>query len=107
MILVAGENVFPAEIENALAAHPKVADAAVVGVPDEHTGEAVLAHVVFRPGEQASTRELMLFLRSRLADFKLPNRYEVIDAVPRNPSGKILRRELREPYWQGHERRVN
>ncbi|SCL58475.1 long-chain-fatty-acid--CoA ligase [Micromonospora yangpuensis] len=107
MILVGGENVFPAEIENALAAHPAVADVAVVGVPDDHTGEAVLAHVVFRPDQQASTRQLMLFLRGRIADFKLPSRYQVLDAVPRNPSGKILRRELREPHWRGHQRRVN
>lgn len=108
MILVAGENVFPAEVENVLARYPKVGDVAVIGVPDETTGEAVMAFIEPKPGSaRPSTRELVLFLRSHLANFKLPSRWAFIDEVPRNPSGKILRRELRKAYWSDMERLVN
>ncbi|MFV0374030.1 long-chain-fatty-acid--CoA ligase [Microbacterium sp.] len=106
MILVAGENVFPAEVENALAEHPSVADAAVIGIPDDDAGEAVLAYIVVE-GEPPRTRDLALFLRDRLAPFKRPTRYEFVDAVPRNPSGKILRRALRGEHWAGRDRQVN
>src|SRR5690606_32093213 len=91
MILVAGENVFPAEVENALAGHPAVNDVAVIGVPDDASGEAVLAYIV--PHETIPTsRDLALFLRDRLAAFKRPTQYLFVDTIPRNPSGKILRR---------------
>ncbi len=91
-ILVAGENVYPAEIENALESHPGVAEAVVVGAPDERWGEYVHAFVVADPGQPPSPRDLHTHLVPRLASFKLPARYEFIDSVPRNPSGKILRR---------------
>ncbi|WP_020126685.1 long-chain-fatty-acid--CoA ligase [Streptomyces sp. 303MFCol5.2] len=106
-ILVAGENVYPAEIENALEAHPGVAEAVVVGAPDERWGEYVHAFVVPAPGPPARPRDLHTFLVPRLASFKLPARYEFIDAVPRNPSGKILRRELRDRFWRDSARKVN
>lgn len=106
-ILVAGENVYPAEIENALEAHPGVAEAVVVGAPDERWGEYVHAFVVPAPGSPARPRDLHTFLVPRLAGFKLPARYEFIDAVPRNPSGKILRRELRDRFWRDSARKVN
>lgn len=106
MVLVAGENVFPAEVENALAAHPAVADVAVIGVPDDASGEAVLAYIV--PGARTpSTRELALFLRDRLAPFKRPTQYRFVDSIPRNPSGKILRRTLRSEHWGDRVRQVN
>ncbi|MDN0197935.1 long-chain-fatty-acid--CoA ligase [Streptomyces sp. S.PNR 29] len=95
-IIVAGQNIYPAEVEKQLSEHPAVADAAVVGVPDEQWGEAVHAAVVLREGTSASPRELLLFLRGRLADYKIPVRYHVLDALPRNPSGKILRRSVRQ-----------
>lgn len=95
-IIAAGQNIYPAEVEKAIAAHPAVADVAVVGVPDALWGDAVKAYIVFRPGEQASVRELTRFLRDRIADYKVPSRWEFIDAIPRNPGGKILRRVLRE-----------
>ncbi len=107
MIIVAGENVYPAEIENVIGKHPKVAESAVVGVPDERWGEIVHAFVVPVEGETLTERELALFLKGKLATFKQPLRYEFIEKVPRNPSGKILRRELRERFWEGHERRVS
>ncbi|MEV7341170.1 long-chain-fatty-acid--CoA ligase [Streptomyces sp. NPDC093544] len=106
-ILVAGENVYPAEIENVLEGHPGVAEAVVVGAPDERWGEYVHAFVVPVPGQQPSPRDLHTFLVPQLASFKLPARYEFIDSVPRNPSGKILRRELRDRFWGGSARKVN
>jgi acyl-CoA synthetase (AMP-forming)/AMP-acid ligase II len=105
-IIVAGENVYPAEIENAVAAHPAVLEAAAVGVPHEHWGEVVHCFVVPRQGETVTTRQLVAFLRGRIADFKIPSGFELTDSLPRNPSGKILRRELRERFWQHLDRRV-
>ncbi|SDC79576.1 fatty acid--CoA ligase [Actinokineospora iranica] len=107
VIIVAGENVYPAEVENALTKHPAVAEAAVIGVPEERWGEAVLAFVVPSPDAQATKRELMLFLRTLIGEFKVPTRYEFVEAIPRNPSGKILRRVLREQYWSHLDRKVN
>ncbi|MFI9175878.1 fatty acid--CoA ligase [Streptomyces lincolnensis] len=106
-ILVAGENVYPAEIENVLEGHPGVAEAVVVGAPDERWGEYVHAFVVPAPEQRTSPRDLHTFLVPRLASFKLPARYEFIDSVPRNPSGKILRRELRDRFWDDSARKVN
>ncbi|MFD4600529.1 long-chain-fatty-acid--CoA ligase [Streptomyces sp. NPDC058464] len=106
-ILVAGENVYPAEIENVLEGHPGVAEAVVVGAPDERWGEYVHAFVVPDPGQRPSPRDLHTYLVPRLAGFKLPARYEFIDSVPRNPSGKILRRELRDCFWSDTARKVN
>ncbi|MFW6690682.1 long-chain-fatty-acid--CoA ligase [Streptomyces sp. MAR4 CNX-425] len=95
VILVAGENVYPAEVENALGKHPAVAEVAVVGVPDRVRGEAVRAYVLARPGERPTARELTTFLKDRLADYKSPTDYAFVDTLPRTASGKILRRELR------------
>ncbi|UFQ13690.1 MULTISPECIES: long-chain-fatty-acid--CoA ligase [Streptomyces] len=96
MIIVAGENVYPAEIEDALARHPAVAGAAVVGLPHERWGESVHARVVLEAGQRAGARDLLLFLRGRLADFKMPTSYDFAEALPRNPSGKVLRRAVRD-----------
>jgi long-chain acyl-CoA synthetase len=106
-VLVAGENVYPAEIENVLESHPGVAEAVVVGAPDERWGERVHAFVVPVPGAGPTPRDLHTFLVPRLAAFKLPSAYEFIDHVPRNPSGKILRRELRDRFWGDRARKVN
>ncbi|WP_369392544.1 fatty acid--CoA ligase [Streptomyces sp. CG1] len=95
-IIVAGQNIYPAEVEKALAAHPAVAEAAVVGLPDDRWGESVHAVVVLRPGTTATPRELLLSLRGRIADYKIPGTYHFTDSLPRNPSGKILRRAVRE-----------
>ncbi|WP_221349522.1 fatty acid--CoA ligase [Streptomyces beigongshangae] len=106
-VLVAGENVYPAEVENVLESHPGVAEAVVVGAPDERWGEYVHAFVVPVPGQEPTPRDLHTHLVPRLASFKLPARYEFVDSVPRNPSGKILRRELRDRFWDGFDRKVN
>ncbi|MYS81513.1 long-chain-fatty-acid--CoA ligase [Embleya scabrispora] len=95
-IIVAGQNIYPAEIEKELAEHPAVAESAVVGLGDARWGEAVHACVAFRPDRRATPRELMLFLRGRIADYKIPSAYHVLPALPRNPAGKILRRVVRE-----------
>jgi acyl-CoA synthetase (AMP-forming)/AMP-acid ligase II len=107
MILSGGENIYPAEIENVLMSHPTIADVAVVGVPSEKWGEAVKAIVVDAPGDAPSDQELIDYCRERLAHYKCPTSVDRIDTLPRNPSGKILKTELREPYWKGKGRRVN
>ena len=107
MIITGGENVYPAEVENAIFGHPAVADVGVIGVPDERWGEAVKAVVSLKPGMQATPAEIIAWARERIAAFKCPKTVDFVDVVPRNPSGKILRRELREPYWAGIGRMVN
>jgi fatty-acyl-CoA synthase len=107
MIVSGGENIYPAEVENALMQHPAVADGAVIGVPDERWGEAVKAVVVLKSGSKASEAEIIEFMRVRIAHFKCPKSVDFVDAIPRNPTGKILKRVLREPYWKGKTRRVN
>jgi long-chain acyl-CoA synthetase len=110
MIVSGGENVYPAEVENVLMRHPAVDDVAVIGVPDERWGEAVKAVVVLAPDStvaaDAIEADLIAFARSSLAGYKLPKSVDVTDVLPRNPSGKLLKRQLREPYWQGADRRV-
>jgi len=107
MIVSGGENIYPAEVESALFAHPAVADAAVIGVPDEKWGEAVKACVVLKPGAGATAEELIAFARTRIAGYKAPKSVDFLEALPRNPSGKLLKRELRKPYWDGKTRQVN
>lgn len=107
MIVSGGENIYPAEVENAVFGHPAIADVAVIGVPDDKWGEAVKAIVVLKPGAHATPEDIIAYTRARIAGYKLPKSVDFIDALPRNPSGKILRRELREPYWAGKTRRVN
>lgn len=107
MIVSGGENVYPAEVENVLMSHPAIADVAVIGIPHERWGETALAVVVKAPGSEVTEQEIIDFSQSQLAKFKCPTQVAWADALPRNPSGKILKRELREPYWEGRERRVN
>jgi len=98
MIVSGGENVYPIEVEEALAQHPDVAEVAVIGVPDERWGETVKALVVVRPGAEPGPEELISFARERLAGYKLPRSVEFVDELPRTPSGKVLKRQLRERY---------
>jgi len=107
MIISGGENVYPAEVENALMAHEGIADVAVIGVPDDKWGEVGKALVIPVPGSNVTAEEILSFARERLAGFKCPQSVDFVELIPRNPSGKILKRELRDPYWEGRERRVN
>ena len=107
MIITGGENVYPAEVESAIYGHPDVLEVAVIGVPDEKWGEAVKAFCVPKPGHAIDPNTIIEWSRSRIAGFKVPKSVDTIEALPRNPSGKILRRQLREPYWEGRERQIN
>jgi long-chain acyl-CoA synthetase len=106
MIVSGGENVYPAEVENVLMTHPAVVDVAVIGVPNEKWGEAVKALVVTAPGASPTEAELIAHARERLAGFKLPKSVDFAESLPRTPSGKLLKRTLREPYWDGVGRRI-
>jgi fatty-acyl-CoA synthase/long-chain acyl-CoA synthetase len=106
MILSGGVNIYPAEIEAVLCAHPAVADVAVIGVPDERWGESTKAVVELRPGASASAEELIAFCGERLAGYKKPRSVDFVDALPRNPAGKLLKTLIREPYWRGAGRKI-
>lgn len=106
MIISGGFNIYPAEVEAALHAHPAVLDVAVIGVPDEQWGEAVKAFVVLRPGQTAGEQELIEHCRRHIASYKKPRSVEFLDALPKGATNKILKRALAEPFWQGRERRV-
>ena len=107
MIISGGENIYPAEVENVLMQHPGVADGAVIGVPDDKWGEAVKAVVVVRSGFVLTEKELIGFMRERLAHYKCPKSIDFVQALPRNLSGKFLKRVLRQPYWEGRGRQVS
>ncbi len=107
MIISGGENIYSVEVEKALSSHPAVLESAVIGVPDERWGEAVKAIVVLRPGMSATSDELIEHCRTQIAGFKCPRSVDFLDALPKSASGKILKRELREPYWQHYTRRVH
>ncbi len=106
MIVSGGENIYPAEIENTLFAHPFIQDVAVIGVPDQKFGESPLAVCVLTPGSVIQREELSAYCREHLAAYKTPRQFEFIAELPRNPSGKVLKRLLREPYWRDASRQV-
>ena len=107
MIVSGGENIYPAEVENALMSNDLILDAAVVGIPDEKWGESVKGFVVIAENTSLSEDEIISYTRTQIAAYKCPKSIEFIEELPRNPSGKILRRELRDPYWEGVDRKVS
>jgi long-chain acyl-CoA synthetase len=110
MIVSGGENVYPAEVENVLMGVRGVADVAVIGVPHERWGETAKAMIVRAPddaGAALTEQGVIDYARQHLAKFKCPTSVDWVDVLPRNPSGKILKKELRAPYWEGRERNVN
>ena len=98
MIITGGENVYPAEVEAVLYAHPAIAEVAVLGQPDEKWGEAVVAVAALKPGQSLTLEALRAWGTERLARYKLPSRLEVVEALPRNPAGKVLKFELRKRF---------
>jgi long-chain acyl-CoA synthetase len=107
MIISGGENVYSREVEEVLYMHPAIADAAVIGVPHKQWGESVKAIIVLREGEEAGEEEIIDFCRDKLAGFKRPRSIEFIDSLPRNLSGKVLKKVLRDPYWEDKDRQVH
>jgi len=106
MVISGGANIYPAEVEAVLHAHPAVMDVAVVGVPDDQWGESVKAVVQLRPGAEATADELIAFCGERLAGYKKPRSVDFVDELPRDAAGKLLKRKIREPYWAGSGRRI-
>jgi acyl-CoA synthetase (AMP-forming)/AMP-acid ligase II len=107
IIISGGENISSIEVERAICAHPAVFESAVVSLPDAHWGEVPAAYVVVKPNESLTEVELAEFLRGRLAKFKIPHRFEMrTEPLPKTGTGKILKRELREAFWEGKDRRV-
>lgn len=107
MIITGGENVYPAEVESAIYGHPDVMEVAVIGVPDQKWGEAVKAVCAPKAGATIDPDSVISWARERIAGFKVPRSVDVVAALPRNASGKILRKDLRAPYWEGYDRQVN
>jgi acyl-CoA synthetase (AMP-forming)/AMP-acid ligase II len=106
MVVTGGENVYPVEVEKVIAGHPAVLEAAVIGVPDQKYGEALMAVCVLNPGCQLTADELVDFCRDQIAGYKIPRQLSLVEALPRNPSGKILKTVLRQPYWKDQLRQV-
>ena len=106
MIISVGETIYPAQVENVIYRHPSVLEVAVIGVPDETWGEAVKAVVVLKPEATATEQEIIELTKNELASYMKPKSVEFIASLPKSPTGKILKRELRESYWEGRERQV-
>jgi len=106
MIITGGENVYPVEVENMLRGNPMIADVAVIGIPDDRWGEAVTA-IIVPAHANPDPDEIIAWAKARLASYKVPKSVYFRDTLPRNPNGKILKRELRLPFWQGAGRAVN
>ena len=106
MIIAGGVNIYPAEVEAALLKHPAVQDAAVIGIPDDEFGEQVKAFVELKPGQAATAPDILSAVSGHLASYKRPRSLEIVAELPRNTMGKLLKRELRAPYWANRERKV-
>jgi acyl-CoA synthetase (AMP-forming)/AMP-acid ligase II len=106
MIISGGENIYSVEVERVLTDHPAVLGAAVFGIPDDKWGESVQAVVELSGGAEASEAELIAWCQERLARYKCPRSVEIVAVLPRNPAGKLLKRDLRAPYWENRGRAI-
>ena len=106
MIISGGENIYSVEVERALTDHPAVGDAAVFGVPDDKWGESVKAVVELSPGREATAEELIAWCKDKLAGYKCPRSVDIMEVLPRNPTGKLLKKDLRKPYWENRDRAI-
>ncbi|MDJ0399073.1 AMP-binding enzyme, partial [Rhodococcus rhodochrous] len=100
MIISGGENIYSIQVEEAIGAHPAVLECAVIGVPDDEWGEVVKAVVVLKPGQTATEQEIIDTAKRNLASYQKPRSVDFVDALPKAPTGKIMKRELRDPYLQ-------
>jgi acyl-CoA synthetase (AMP-forming)/AMP-acid ligase II len=107
LIVSGGLNVYPSEVENALTQHPMIREAAVIGVPDDRWGESVKAFVVLQPNGRLSESEVVEHTRSLIGSYKKPKSVEFVNALPEGSTGKVLKRALREPYWDHSDRQIN
>jgi acyl-CoA synthetase (AMP-forming)/AMP-acid ligase II len=106
LVISGGFNIYPSEIEGAILSHPAIQDCAVIGVPDEKWGEALKAVVQLKPGAKFDEEELKEHCRKTLARFKVPKTFDIWPELPRSPAGKVLKRKIREPFWEGKSRAV-
>jgi acyl-CoA synthetase (AMP-forming)/AMP-acid ligase II len=106
MIVTGGENVYSTEVEYVLYEHPEVLECAVIGVPDETWGEAVKAVIVRRPGAKTDEKEIIEFVKKRLARFKAPKTIDFVSEIPKTGSGKLYKKALKDKYWRGKEKRI-
>ncbi len=106
MIISGGENIYPKEIEDVLFQHPEVAEATVIGIPDENWGEAIKALVIKKAGSSLTELDLIEHCKKRLASYKKPRSIEFVETLPRSTAGKVLKHEIRAKYWQEQERKV-
>jgi len=106
MIISGGENVYPREVEEILYKHPAIAEAAVIGIPDDYWVEKVHAIIVLKEAASATPEEITVFCRKYIAGYKVPKSFEFVESLPKNASGKILKKELRNKYWKGHSRKI-
>ena len=106
MIISGGENIYPVEVESILMSHPKITDAAVIGIPSDQWGEIVHAIVVREQNSELTEEELTMYCKDSLAGYKCPKAVDFVDALPRNAAGKVLKKDLREPHWNGRSRRI-
>ncbi|MNT47394.1 Long-chain-fatty-acid--CoA ligase FadD13 [compost metagenome] len=106
MIVSGGENIFTAEVENAIASHPDVAQGAVIGIPSDKWGEAVHAVIVRKAGASVTDQEIIAHCRERIAGYKVPRSVEFREALPLSSVGKVLKTELRKPFWENQTRHI-
>jgi long-chain acyl-CoA synthetase len=106
MIISGGKNIYPREVEEVLYSHPSVLETTVIGVPDPHWGESVKAIVVLKPGMSTTDQELIRFCKENIASYKKPSTIEFRESLPKSPTGKILKRVLRDEYWKGQDRKI-
>jgi acyl-CoA synthetase (AMP-forming)/AMP-acid ligase II len=106
MIISGGENIYSTQVEAAIHEHDAVLEAAVIGVPDDKWGEAVKAVVVLKPGMQATEQEIIDVAKQHLASYQKPRSVDFVDSLPKAPTGKILKRQLRDPYWAAEGKKV-
>ncbi len=107
MIISGGFNVYPTEVETVMYQHPAIYEVSVIGVPDARWGESVKAVACLRPGATVTAEDLVAFCRERMADYKCPRTVDFMPDLPKNASGKVARKVVRERYWAGNERRIN